>query len=98
MAGGPCSTPSAEGEVSMAEHAIAEVEESQKKKTRSLLKLLLLGLYVLLLLVDLVSLAWTKFGSKPRVTATMVQEHGNLEEQQDDAAHKPVFKGHEDLT
>jgi flagellar FliL protein len=82
----------------MAEHAVAEVEEPQTKKPRSLLKLLLLGLNVLLFLVGVGSLAWTKFGSKPRVTATVAQEQGNLEEQQDDAAHKPVFKGHEDLT
>src|SRR2546430_1618321 len=95
MADGSCSTPSAEGEVSMAEHAVAEAEEPQTKKPRSLLKLLLLGLNVLLFLVGVGSLAWTKFGSKPQVTATVAQEQDHLEEQQDDAAHKPVAKGHE---
>jgi flagellar FliL protein len=79
----------------MAEHAVAEAEEPQTKKPRSLLKPLLLGLNVLLFLVGVGSLAWTKFGPKPQVTATVAQEHDNLEGQQDDAAHQPVAKGHE---
>src|SRR5256885_8411338 len=95
MADGSCSTPSAKGGMSMAEHAVAEAEEPQTKKSRSLLKLLLLGLNVLLFLAGVGSLAWTKFGPKPQVTATVTQEHDNLEGQQDDAAHQPVAKGHE---
>ena len=79
----------------MAEHAVAEVEEPQKKKPRSLLKLLLLGLNVLLFLAGAGSLAWTKFGPKPPVTATVAQEQDHLEGQKDDAAHKPAAKGHE---
>src|SRR6266571_1465243 len=95
MADGSCSTPSAEGEVSMAEHAVAEVEEPQTKKSRSLLKLLLLGLNVLLFLAGVGSLAWTKFGPKPQVTATVAQGHDHLEGQKDDMAREPVAKGHE---
>src|SRR6266436_2153305 len=95
MADGSCSTPSAEGEVSMAEHAVAEAEEPQTKKSRSLLKLLLLGLNVLLFLVGVGSLAWTKFGPKPQVTATVAQGHDSLEGQKDDMAREPVAKGHE---
>jgi flagellar protein FliL len=79
----------------MAEHAVAEVEGPQTKKPRSLLKLLLLGLNVLLFLAGVGSLAWTKFGPKPQVTATVAQEQDHLEEQKDDAAYKPVAKGHE---
>jgi len=79
----------------MAEHAVAEAEEPQTKKSRSLLKLLLLGLNVLLFLAGVGSLAWTKFGPKPQVTATVAQGHDSLEGQKDDMAREPVAKGHE---
>jgi flagellar FliL protein len=79
----------------MAEHAIGEVEEPQTKKPRSLLKLLLLGLNVLLFLVGAGSLAWTKFGPKPPVTSTVAQEQVTLEGQKDGAALKPAAKEHE---
>jgi flagellar FliL protein len=78
----------------MAEHAVSGVEEQQAKKPRSLLKLVLLGLNVLLFLAGVGSLAWTKFGPKPQVTAAVAQEQDNLEEQKDAAAHEPAAKGH----
>src|SRR6266705_2264401 len=96
MADGSCFTPSAEGEVSMAEHAVAEAEGPQTKKPRSLLKLLLLGLNVLLFLAGVGSLAWTKFAPKPQAPATVAQEQDHLEEQKDDTAHEPVAKGQKD--
>ena len=49
----------------MAENAAAEVEKQPLQHKRSLLKLLLLALNVVLFLVGVGSLAWTKFGPKP---------------------------------
>ena len=52
----------------MAENAAPEVQEQPPRK-RSLLKLLLLALNVLLFLTGVGSLAWTKFGPKPVASA-----------------------------
>ena len=49
----------------MAEHAATEVQEQPSRNKRSLLKLLLLALNVVLFLAGVGSLAWTQFGPKP---------------------------------
>jgi len=53
----------------MAENAAPEAEEQQRRTKRSLLKLLLLALNVVLFLAGVGSLAWTKFGPKPVASA-----------------------------
>ena len=78
----------------MAEHAAPEAEEQQGRKKRSLLKLLLLALNVVLFLAGVGSLAWTKFGPKP-VASAVVQEQDQHEDLKDTAAHEPAAKGHE---
>jgi flagellar protein FliL len=78
----------------MAEHADPEVEEQPPQKKRSLLKLLLLGLNVLLFLAGVGSLAWTKFGPKPEASIVALgQDHH--EGQKGSAAHAPAAKDHE---
>jgi flagellar FliL protein len=78
----------------MAENAASEVEEQPQRKKRSLLKLLLLALNVLLFLAGVGSLAWTKFGPKP-VASAVAQEQDQHEDQKGTAAHEPAAKGHE---
>jgi flagellar protein FliL len=78
----------------MAEHATPEVEEQPRRKKRSLLKLLLLALNVLLFLAGVGSLAWTKFGPKP-VASAVAQGQDQHEDQKDTAPHEPAAKGHE---
>jgi flagellar protein FliL len=78
----------------MAENAAPEVEEQPRGKKRSRLKLLLLALNVLLFLAGVGSLAWTKFGPKPAVSA-VAQEQDQHEDQKGSAAHEPAAKGHE---
>jgi len=80
----------------MAEHAASEVEEQPRRKKRSLLKLLLLALNVLLFLAGVGSLAWTKFGPKPAASA-VAQGQDQQEDQQGTAGHEPAAKGHEPL-
>ena len=75
----------------MAEHATLAAEVQQPTKKRSLLKLLLLWLNVLLFLAGVGSLAWTKFGPKLQGTATVAQE------QPSDTAHEASAQGHEAL-
>ena len=75
----------------MAENAAPEVQEQPPK--RSLLKLLLLALNVLLFLAGVGSLAWTKFGPKP--VAAVAQGQERHEGQKETAAHEPAAKGHE---
>jgi flagellar basal body-associated protein FliL len=78
----------------MAENAAPEVQEPPPRHKRSLLKLLLLALNVLLFLAGVGSLAWTKFGPKPVVSA-VAQGQDQHEDQKDTAPHEPVAKGHE---
>ena len=78
----------------MAENTAPEVEEQPQRKKRSLLKLLLLALNVLLFLAGVGSLAWTKFGPKP-VASAVAQEQDQHEDQKGTAAHEPAAKGHE---
>jgi flagellar protein FliL len=78
----------------MAEHAASEVQESPPRNQRSLLKLLLLALNVVLFLVGVGSLAWTKFGPKP-VASAVAQGQDHHEDQKGTAAHEPAAKGHE---
>ena len=78
----------------MAENAAPEVEEQPRRQKRSLLKLLLLVLNLLLFLAGVGSLAWTKFGPKP-VASTVAQEQDQHEDQKGTAAHEPAAKGHE---
>jgi flagellar protein FliL len=77
----------------MAENAAPEVQEQPPRK-RSLLKLLILALNVLLFLTGVGSLAWTKFGPKP-VASAVAQGQDQHEDQKDTAPHEPVAKGHE---
>jgi len=77
----------------MAENAAPEAEEQQRRTKRSLLKLLLLALNVVLFLAGVGSLAWTKFGPKP--VASAVAQGQDQEEQHSSAAHEPAAKGHE---
>ena len=77
----------------MAENAAPEAEEQQRRTKRSLLKLLLLALNVVLFLAGVGSLAWTKFGPKP--VASAVAQGQDQEDQQSSAAHEPAAKGHE---
>ena len=78
----------------MAEHAASEVQEPPPRNQRSLLKLLLLALNVVLFLAGVGSLAWTKFGPKPVVSA-VAQGQDHHEDQKGTAAHEPAAKGHE---
>ena len=78
----------------MAENAAPEAEEQQRRTKRSLLKLLLLALNVVLFLAGVGSLAWTKFGPKP-VASAVAQGLDQQEDQQANAAHEPAAKGHE---
>ncbi len=78
----------------MAENTAPEVEEQPRRNKRSLLKLLLLALNVVLFLAGVGSLAWTKFGPKP-VASAVVQEQDQHEDLKDTAAHEPAAKGHE---
>src|ERR671925_409694 len=78
----------------MADNAAPEVEEQPRRKKRSLLKLLLLALNVLLFLAGVGSLAWTKFAPKP-VASAVAQEPDQHEDQKGTAAHEPAAKGHE---
>ena len=78
----------------MAENAAPEVQEPPPRHKRSLLKLLLLALNVLLFLAGVGSLAWTKFGPKPVVSA-VAQGQDQHEDQKDTAPHEPAAKGHE---
>lgn len=77
----------------MAEHATAEAGEHGPPKKRSLLKLTLLGLNVVLFLVGVGSLAWTKFGPKPEATAA-TEEHQHDTAQKSDTVHEPAAKRH----
>lgn len=78
----------------MAEHAAPEVPEPPPRHKRSLLKLLLLALNVVLFLAGVGSLAWTKFGPKP-VASAVAQGQDHHEDQKGTAAHKPAAQGHE---
>jgi flagellar protein FliL len=78
----------------MAENAAPEAEEQQRRTKRSLLKLLLLALNVVLFLAGVGSLAWTNFGPKP-VASAVAQGQDQQEDQQGSAAHEPAAKGHE---
>jgi flagellar FliL protein len=78
----------------MAEHAASEVQEPPPRNKRSLLKLLLLALNVVLFLAGVGSLAWTKFGPKP-VASAVAQGQDHHEDQKGTAAHEPAAKGHE---
>jgi flagellar protein FliL len=78
----------------MAEHAASEVQEPPPRHKRSLLKLLLLALNVVLFLAGVGSLAWTKFGPKP-VASAVAQGQDHHEDQKGTAAHEPAAKGHE---
>ena len=78
----------------MAEHGAPEVQEQPQRKTRSLLRLLLLALNVLLFLAGVGSLAWTKFAPKP-VASAVAQGQERHEGQKETAAHEPAAKGHE---
>ena len=78
----------------MAEHAATAVQEQPSRNKRSLLKLLLLALNVVLFLAGVGSLAWTKFGPKP-MASEMAQGQDHPEDQKDRAAHEPAAKGHE---
>jgi flagellar FliL protein len=78
----------------MAEHAATEVQEQPSRNKRSLLKLLLLALNVVLFLAGAGSLAWTQFGPKP-VTSELAQGQDHPEGQKGTAAHEPAAKGHE---
>ena len=78
----------------MAENTAPEVEEQPRRNKRSLLKLLLLALNVVLFLAGVGSLAWTKFGPKP-VASAVVQEQDQHEDQKGTAAHEPAAKGQE---
>jgi flagellar protein FliL len=78
----------------MAEHAAPEVQEPSARHKRSLLKLLLLTLNVLLFLAGVGSLAWTKFGPKP-VASAVAQGQDHHEDQKGTAAHEPAAQGHE---
>src|SRR5262249_24858075 len=68
--------------------------EQPRHAKRSLLKLLLLALNVVLFLAGVGSLAWTKFGPKP-AASTVAQEQGHPEVQKGPAAHEPAAKDHE---
>ena len=78
----------------MAENAAPEVQEPPPRHKRSLLKLLLLALNVVLFLAGVGSLAWTKFGPKP-VASAVAQGQDQHEDQKGTAAHEPAAKGHE---
>ena len=78
----------------MAENAAPEVDEQQRRKSRSLLKLLLLALNVGLFLAGVGSLAWTKFGPKP-VASAVAQGQDQHEDQKGAAVHEPAAKDHE---
>jgi flagellar FliL protein len=78
----------------MAENAAPEAEEQQRRTKRSLLKLLLLALNVVLFLAGVGSLAWAKFGPKP-VASAVAQGQDQQEDQRGSAAHEPAAKGHE---
>ena len=78
----------------MAEKAAPEVQEQPPQSKRSLLKLLLLALNVVLFLAGVGSLAWTKFGPKP-VASAVAQGQDHQEDQKGTAAHEPAAKGHE---
>ena len=69
----------------MAENAAPKVQEQPPRNKRSLLKLLLLALNVVLFLAGVGSLAWTKFGPKPQGAAA-------AQEQQADVAHESSVK------
>ena len=77
----------------MAEHAALEAEEQPLKKKRSLLKLLIVALNVLLFLAGVGSLAWTKFGPQP-IASAVTQGQDNHEDQKGTAAHEPAAKDH----
>jgi flagellar protein FliL len=78
----------------MAENAAPGMEEQPRCKKRSLLKLLLLALNVLLFLAGAGSLAWTIFGPKPVATA-VAQGPDQHEGQKDTAALDAAAQGHE---
>jgi len=78
----------------MAEHAAPEVQEPPPRPKRSLLKLLLLALNVVLFLAGVGSLALTKFGPKP-VASAVTQDQDQHEDQKGTAAHEPAAKEHE---
>jgi flagellar FliL protein len=78
----------------MAEHTATAVQEQPSRHKRSLLKLLLLALNVVLFLAGVGSLAWTKFGPKPAVSE-VAQGPDHPEDQKGPAAHEPAAKGHE---
>jgi flagellar FliL protein len=78
----------------MAENAAPGVEEHPRRKKRSLLKLLLLALNVLLFLAGVGSLVWTKFGPKS-VASAVVQGLDQHEDQKGTAAPEPAAQGHE---
>lgn len=78
----------------MAEHADAEAAAQGPPKKRSLLKLVLLGLNVVLFLIGVGSLAWAKFGPKPQATAAAQEEHQDAAGQSD-AAHESAAKAPE---
>ena len=78
----------------MAENAATEVQEHPPRHKRSLLKLLLLALNVLLFLAGVGSLAWTRFGPKP-LASEVAQGQDQHEHQKDTASHEPAAKGHE---
>jgi len=78
----------------MADNAAPEVEEPPRRKKRSLLKLLLLALNVVVFLAGVGSLAWTKFGPKP-VASAVAQGQDQHEDQKGTAGHEPVAKDHE---
>src|SRR4029453_2236210 len=78
----------------MAENVAPDVQEPTPRHKRSLLKLLLLALNVLLFLAGVGSLAWTRFGPKP-LASEVTQGQEQHEDQTDTAPHEPAAKGHE---
>lgn len=79
----------------MAERGASEAVGQAPPKKRSLLKLLLLALNVLLFVAGAGSLAWTKFGPKPQATSAAAQEQNHAAADKPDTAHEPSTKGQE---
>jgi flagellar FliL protein len=78
----------------MAENAAPGVEEQPRRTKRSLLKLLLLALNVLLFLAGTGSLVWSKFGPQPGASA-VAQGPAQHEDQKGTVASEPAAQGHE---
>ncbi|MGE3540104.1 MAG: flagellar basal body-associated FliL family protein [Candidatus Tectimicrobiota bacterium] len=77
----------------MAEHGAAEATDAQPKPKRSLMKMALLGLNVVLFLVGIGSLAWSKLAPKPPASE-MAQTEGHQEDEHKDESAGSGAKGH----